>query len=278
MTDLRALNSLQRRIEKWVSKVQRFASTASQNPRRLFSRLRHLPSSLKSSLRRKLLSLLDIKTDLVIKNSSYINFIGDYVGGGIEMDGCTQVTISNCTITAPPGKTPLVVGSSTLAIAPGNPLPTNPPALLPVVERALPIIGFRGWIVVTEKRVGVKLGSTGVGAFWQPTTNKAGCLADGDVEGRHEAPSADCHCGFYLMRRLDDVIPYTGDEAVYGAVVAWGRIIEHTDGFRAEYARPLALVKDSPLAEMAGNALGLPVVAREYLENYAKEFGEEMAV
>ncbi len=68
---------------------------------------------------------------------------------------------------------------------------------------------------------------------------------------REHAPAADCTCGLYSMH------PWTEQTAgvsrslldgsdlaipVMGIVEAWGRIEVHEDGFRAEYARPHALV------------------------------------
>jgi hypothetical protein len=47
-------------------------------------------------------------------------------------------------------------------------------------------------------------------------------------------------CGLHAYNA---VTPYGGGR-VHGCVVAWGRIVEHDEGFRAQRARPLALLAD----------------------------------
>ncbi len=75
------------------------------------------------------------------------------------------------------------------------------------------------------------------------TPTKASC---GNGTSSHEAPDADCECGLYAYH------PWSGmgqhlvedsghrDGAVVGLVEAWGRVEVHSEGFRAEYAKPVA--------------------------------------
>lgn len=56
-----------------------------------------------------------------------------------------------------------------------------------------------------------------------------------------EAPVASCTCGHYATSRLSKVpIPNVDDSEliVIGQVIMWGRLIEHNEGWRAQYAYP----------------------------------------
>ena len=71
----------------------------------------------------------------------------------------------------------------------------------------------------------------------------------------HEAPDLECGwCGIYAVKtpRLDD-----RDDAIYGQVNLWGRVIEHEHGYRAQYAYP-ALLYTPPGGQL------VPQVARIY--------------
>lgn len=65
---------------------------------------------------------------------------------------------------------------------------------------------------------------------------------------------------------------------ILGAVVGWGRMVMHTDGWRAQYARPVALAYDDwtpKMVEKLADLYGIPLVAREKLEQVAQEYGEK---
>ncbi len=53
----------------------------------------------------------------------------------------------------------------------------------------------------------------------------------------HPVPGLDCTCGLYATHGLD-ALRRSRDPAVLGTVALWGRIVEHTAGFRAEFAYP----------------------------------------
>ncbi|HZD80619.1 MAG TPA: hypothetical protein VE646_11345 [Actinomycetota bacterium] len=72
----------------------------------------------------------------------------------------------------------------------------------------------------------------------------------------HTAPAEGCSCGIYASKsqptydRPDRVrTDYYGKTSLWGVVRLTGKVIEHSGGFRAEYARPVALVmnEDTPL-------------------------------
>jgi hypothetical protein len=96
------------------------------------------------------------------------------------------------------------------------------------------MIGYRAWAWIDS----TSLGSISWPESWEPGINMARC--QGYV---HSAPKEDCDCGFWLKYHLEDVLLYVPDNTVFvfGAVNAWGRIVEHSDGFRCQYAQVIAL-------------------------------------
>lgn len=62
-----------------------------------------------------------------------------------------------------------------------------------------------------------------------------------EPQPKHEAPGRDCQCGIYAYKRT---VPLEDSEKPYvcGEVNLWGRIIEHADGYRAQFAYPKRLV------------------------------------
>ena len=73
---------------------------------------------------------------------------------------------------------------------------------------------------------------------------------------RHRAPREGCGCGLYALhpsgssakRVLGTTDDGYGLHEVAGIVEAWGTVEVHESGFRAEYARPLALIRPRKLA------------------------------
>jgi hypothetical protein len=103
-----------------------------------------------------------------------------------------------------------------------------------------PLYGLRAWRVVADEQ-GERLAAPHQGTTW-PTGGEwlqATCSV-----GAHPAPAADCDCGVHAWhpRRAaaKRVLATRGEIA--GVVEAGGAVEVHEDGFRAERARPLALV------------------------------------
>ena len=98
----------------------------------------------------------------------------------------------------------------------------------------------------------------------------------------HEAPHAACGCGYYAYYALPEKPDLPAAETVWGAVVAWGRVVECEWGFRAQYARPVALLDcPNPLdrgggrrVALAAESYGIPVLDRDELTAYAAWHGE----
>ncbi|HEV2769094.1 MAG TPA: hypothetical protein VGV40_02780 [Solirubrobacteraceae bacterium] len=158
---------------------------------------------------------------------------------------------------------------------------------------AQPLVGFRRW---GSRKGGLYSGIFVAGRFvpnpaltliaprtppspWP--TERAGPARCHAVRG-HEAPSRDCRCGFSGYYTLPEEPDLPAPEAVWGAVVAWGRIVECEHGFRAQYVRPVALLDcENPLDRRktrrvvrAAESYEIPLLERDELIAYAGWHGE----
>ncbi|MCB0868157.1 MAG: hypothetical protein KDB48_05645 [Solirubrobacterales bacterium] len=65
-------------------------------------------------------------------------------------------------------------------------------------------------------------------------------------EGSHQAPDPDCDCGLHAYHpwssKREHLSLYFRDSQVTGLVAAWGKVEVHGEGFRAQYAKPMAFV------------------------------------
>jgi hypothetical protein len=146
-----------------------------------------------------------------------------------------------------------------------------------------PIVGYRAWRY-TMSEGGVRLWPFNVTADDLLPRNEwegawaawvtASCLLPRDPS--HLAPDEDCTCGFYAVKRPEDVAMFTGaiifhaaasrdkgdEEAVLGRVLLAGKVIEHETGYRAERARIAELIPtttDAGITLALASRLGLPV-------------------
>lgn len=136
-----------------------------------------------------------------------------------------------------------------------------------------PIAAFRVW----RLRVPVK-GGTSEPELLSPLTSvkwgngetvRAVCKPFGNWSDPHTAAAApqwDCTCGIYGSRELEsakELCAYAHG-AVYGVVVMWGRVIVCEMGYRAEFARPVALC-----AEPSWNTYTYGGDERSYAQKHA---------
>ena len=143
--------------------------------------------------------------------------------------------------------------------------------------------GFRAWRVANGRLL-----SPYIPCRWEGRVMHAACYdanrvlvrGEGWLDGPHASPHPDCQCGIYAYHR-PGLRTYFGEVWwCEGVVTAWGRIIVHGDGWRAEHARIEALappeVDDErpapPLDAIAGR-LGVPLVPRESLAEVAAQVG-----
>lgn len=109
---------------------------------------------------------------------------------------------------------------------------------VPVVTS--PVIGYRSWRIVQDPfNVPNALTPRFRGSVpWRPGTNTARCQKDLS----HEAPVSDCMCGLYAYHDAGLTgADYVNGNVLVGAVVGWGAMEVYADGWRAEYARIVAL-------------------------------------
>ena len=102
------------------------------------------------------------------------------------------------------------------------------------------------------------------------------------VSWAHEAPDPECGCGYYAYYTLPEEPDLPAPEAIWGAVVAWGRVVECEGGFRAQYARPVALLdpgdrldrRQRERGALVADSYGIPLLDRDELIAYAAWHGE----
>lgn len=161
-----------------------------------------------------------------------------------------------------------------------------------------PSIGYRAWRISDSRLV-----SMVTPLVWQPgEVQTARCLSETIVAPylrdswrtllpAHSSPTSSCSCGFYGAYHLDEVLQSRFGRARHGrcvgAIAAWGRVVLHREGFRAEHVRLLGLLLPPKDAAHSGFSATLRAVARVYgvpiflkpedLEAYAGEFGVNYA-
>ena len=135
------------------------------------------------------------------------------------------------------------------------------PARFAAEPAAGPIRGYRWWRVTSE---GLLYSAWYGDVPWTPTAFEAECLLPRrrrrGWDRRHPdgVPARDCTCGVYALHVptfamggdpppdrpwMLDPVAWSGLQAavVFGVAEAWGRILLGTDGWRARFARPIAL-------------------------------------
>lgn len=112
--------------------------------------------------------------------------------------------------------------------------------------------------------------------------------------GMYSAGNIIIHnCGFWFYKKMDDLrqrVPpavYGIKEGAYVLLAGWGKVVEHEEGVRTEFARPMGILDENPTA---GNAqgmsdekwrrwislIGLPVIAPDEIDIAAQMYGLRM--
>ncbi len=152
---------------------------------------------------------------------------------------------------------------------------------------ASPIVGFRVWRVY--KRQLIPLNNAHARdtllSSWRPGETaeavNAFILWNRTVAGhgaRHPTPSNEI--GFHVYREVDTMMdrltaprgPVETWPMIGGAVVIWGIIQMHEIGYRAQYAKPIAMLDSKPHIEI-DDKYGIPYLDRDELVEYAKWWG-----
>jgi hypothetical protein len=172
-----------------------------------------------------------------------------------------------------------------------TPNQSTPERELPHGQRPLPVVGYRTW-KLCQTAGGVALKSLFNSGHWPVGVTRARCqqCAPWMVVNHHPVPNLSCECGLYafsapvaaarhIERRLGTVSGACDQPvSVWGAVVGWGRLVQHgSQGWRAEYARPVALLDTGhALLEAAAARYGVPLLSWKGVQLVAQEHGEPL--
>ena len=150
-------------------------------------------------------------------------------------------------------------------------------------DLAAEVVAFRSW-----RLAGERLMSPFIPCRWQARVMDATCFdanrrltrGVGWLDEPHESPHEACQCGIYAYHTPGPRSWFGEAYWCEGVVSAWGRLVVHHDGFRAEHARVEALAVPPGLQPFgathvgrAAAALEVPVVPHEELERFAAGLG-----
>jgi hypothetical protein len=127
--------------------------------------------------------------------------------------------------------------------------------LLPEEVCVQAIVGWRRWSVTM---FGETLLSNN-GTPWEPFL-KLGAICLGGVRCK----GVVCECGIYAYKtrqqaeKLDNAPEKVTH--LWGEVSLWGRVIEHSKGYRAQFAYPKAFVNTGGIAQRMAYLYGVPVI------------------
>jgi hypothetical protein len=153
-------------------------------------------------------------------------------------------------------------------------------------DLAAEVVAFRSW-----RLAGERLMSPFIPCRWQDRVMHAACFDANRTLTRgvgwlcepHASPHEDCQCGIYAYYTPGPRSWFGEAYWCEGVVSAWGRVIVHADGFRAEHARVEAIAVPDGLERFgavevvrAAERLGVLVVPHAELENFAAGVGGGM--
>lgn len=146
----------------------------------------------------------------------------------------------------------------------------------------IPLIGIRAWKTRYNHKNQLRLTSVYKSSLW-PINRKmvASCIEpfpnwimsdDGlwslnqsTAHDIHNVPDDDCSCGIYAVKSAEyaDNLTAWPDSTYTGLVFIWGKVLEGERGFRGQFARPAALLREKKKSTMIRNLAqiyGIPVV------------------
>ena len=150
-------------------------------------------------------------------------------------------------------------------------------------DLAAAVVAFRSW-----RLAGERLMSPFIPCRWEDRLMHATCFdanrtltrGVGWLDEPHESPHEACQCGIYGYYTPGPRSWFGEAYWCEGVVSAWGRLVVHNDGFRAEHARVEALAVPEGLQRLgaeqvrrAAAVLGVPVIAHDELERFAADLG-----
>jgi len=121
-------------------------------------------------------------------------------------------------------------------------------ARAPEAERSTePILGWRAWRV-HRTEAGVRLAPTTPRSDW-PTHEAIHATCSGahtrlymvfnpELQAQHRSPEPWCTCGIHAMKEPRRLAHGANRAGAIGRIAMWGRVVEHSKGWRAEFAYP----------------------------------------
>lgn len=122
------------------------------------------------------------------------------------------------------------------------------PSLHSVPDAIEPVVGWRTWRI-TRTDEGLRLAPVAWylnGSCW-PARERFEASCRRGFRSAHDAPHRLCACGIHAAKEVKGARPFINPSGAMGLnvvwlgigrVYLWGKIIEHTDGYRAQYAYP----------------------------------------
>lgn len=131
-----------------------------------------------------------------------------------------------------------------------------------IPDKVTPVLGWRQWSLDRYDRLRSPIYAP---RAWMPQMRlEAVCANSALPRGTHVAPNEECRCGVYANNTAEQcVILMPSENALVGQVALWGKVVEHEDGFRAQYAYPVRLYAPVSISRQRQAALsvryGIPV-------------------
>lgn len=95
-----------------------------------------------------------------------------------------------------------------------------------------PLIGYRCWWIDPQGYL-----SSHQGKSWIPGA-EPDCIYQ---NAQHLPPVSGCQCGWHVYKNIYPALLFARPDQLVGKVHIWGRVEEHDDGYRGQYAKPVGL-------------------------------------
>jgi hypothetical protein len=114
-----------------------------------------------------------------------------------------------------------------------------------------PVMGWRAWRLRRTEEGALRIAPATPRADWEPgVAQKATCTGahtrmylvfNPELVSEHRSPEVGCTCGFHAVADPRRLRRAGGPVTVVGLAAMWGRVIEHSRGWRAEFIYPARL-------------------------------------